>query len=92
MSTEKLTIGVVAPPAKSLANKTGAWRSQRPIFIHENCIGCRACEFCCPEGWVHGEAKKKMFDADLDYCKGCGMCAFECPADPKAIEMQLEEK
>ncbi|MDP6380917.1 MAG: 4Fe-4S binding protein [Phycisphaerae bacterium] len=92
MSLEKLTVGVVADPAKSLANKTGAWRNQRPIFIHENCIGCRACEMCCPEGCISGDAKTKMFDSDLDYCKGCGMCANECPADPKAIEMVVEEK
>ncbi|MCD4842810.1 MAG: 4Fe-4S binding protein, partial [Methanosarcinales archaeon] len=25
-----------------------------------------------------------------DYCKGCGICANECPKD--AIEMVLEEK
>jgi pyruvate ferredoxin oxidoreductase delta subunit len=26
----------------------------------------------------------------LDYCKGCGICAHECPR--MAIEMILEEK
>jgi pyruvate ferredoxin oxidoreductase delta subunit len=27
---------------------------------------------------------------DFDFCKGCGICANECPKD--AIEMVLEEK
>ena len=27
---------------------------------------------------------------DYDFCKGCGICANECPAD--AIEMGLEGK
>ncbi|MBT7348114.1 4Fe-4S binding protein, partial [Candidatus Falkowbacteria bacterium] len=27
---------------------------------------------------------------DLDYCKGCGICAEECPV--KCIEMKLDEK
>ncbi|AKB45854.1 Pyruvate:ferredoxin oxidoreductase, delta subunit [Methanosarcina sp. Kolksee] len=31
-----------------------------------------------------------FFEYDYDYCKGCGICANECPAD--AIEMILEEK
>jgi pyruvate ferredoxin oxidoreductase delta subunit len=31
-----------------------------------------------------------FFEYDYDYCKGCGVCANECPAD--AIEMVLEEK
>ncbi|KXA91095.1 pyruvate synthase, partial [candidate division MSBL1 archaeon SCGC-AAA259A05] len=29
-------------------------------------------------------------EVDLDYCKGCGICAKECPVD--AIEMVKEEK
>ena len=31
-----------------------------------------------------------IFEYDYDYCKGCGICSNECPAD--AIEMILEEK
>jgi Pyruvate/2-oxoacid:ferredoxin oxidoreductase delta subunit len=27
---------------------------------------------------------------DYDYCKGCGVCAEECPV--KAIRMELEKK
>ena len=27
---------------------------------------------------------------DYEHCKGCGICSFECPVDPKAIEMKLE--
>ncbi len=31
-----------------------------------------------------------LFVPDLNYCKGCGICANECPR--KAIRMVLEEK
>ena len=31
-----------------------------------------------------------MAGFDLDYCKGCGICANMCPAKPKAIEMMTE--
>ncbi len=102
LSMDKLSIGCVAPPGGSLTNKTGAWRSMRPVFKHEACIGCKACELVCPEGCVfenpaeqHVLEKPKRRevnhrDFDPDYCKGCGMCAIECPVDD--IDMVLEEK
>ncbi len=31
-----------------------------------------------------------LFVPDLNYCKGCGICANECPR--KAVRMVLEEK
>ncbi|MFW5987746.1 MAG: 4Fe-4S binding protein, partial [Methanohalophilus sp.] len=31
-----------------------------------------------------------FFEFDYDYCKGCGICANECPKE--AIDMVLEEK
>jgi pyruvate ferredoxin oxidoreductase delta subunit len=39
-----------------------------------------------------GSAQKAdiLFVPDLEYCKGCGICAHECPR--KVIEMVLEEK
>ena len=99
LSVEKLSIGCVAPPGESLANKTGAWRTQRPVFKHVACIGCRACELVCPEGCVFENPEAKHMveklkremadrDFDLDYCKGCGMCAAECPV--KDIDMVPE--
>ena len=33
--------------------------------------------------------KEKEIEIDYDYCKGCGICAEECPAD--AIVMEREE-
>ncbi|MCK4909669.1 MAG: 4Fe-4S binding protein, partial [Planctomycetes bacterium] len=34
----------------------------------------------------------KVVEFDLKYCKGCGICAEECPAKGKAITMVPEEK
>jgi len=98
---DKLSIGCVALPGGSLTYKTGAWRTLRPVFKHATCIGCRACELVCPEGCVFENPEKKHFveklkremadrDFDPDYCKGCGMCANECPVDD--IDMVMEEK
>ncbi len=40
----------------------------------------------CPEGAID----KKEMEIDLDYCKGCGICAAECPKG--AIVMIKEMK
>lgn len=75
------------------AGKTGYWRSFRPVIDHAKCIpslkGKPACYLCwlyCPEGVVKAEIPVSI---DLEYCKGCGVCAEECPA--KAITMVKEE-
>jgi pyruvate ferredoxin oxidoreductase delta subunit len=74
----KITTGLDSDARASLVNKTGSWRSTRPIFLQEKCTGCRLCEMVCPDGVVFAVEKKK-YTSDLDYCKGCGICAQECP-------------
>jgi pyruvate ferredoxin oxidoreductase delta subunit len=103
LSMDKLSIGCVALPGGSLVYKTGAWRTNRPVFKHVACNGCRSCELVCPEGCVfenpekkhtieQGGKKREVADRDFDpdYCKGCGMCAAECPVDD--IDMVPEVK
>lgn len=101
LSMDKLSIGCVAPPGGSLVYKTGAWRTNKPVFKHVACIGCRGCELVCPEGCVFENPEKKHMveklkreiadrDFDPDFCKGCGMCANECPVDD--IDMVPEVK
>ena len=45
----------------------------------------------CPDEAVIVE-DGKFIRFDYDYCKGCGICANECPAKEKAIEMILDKK
>jgi 2-oxoacid:acceptor oxidoreductase delta subunit (pyruvate/2-ketoisovalerate family) len=75
----------IAEPGSSVRNKTGGWRTMRPVRDKTKCTKCGICWQFCPDMAINEE-----FDVNLDYCKGCGICAQECPF--KAITMVKEEK
>jgi NADPH-dependent glutamate synthase beta subunit-like oxidoreductase len=55
-----------------------------------NCFECDNCFGVCPDNAVIKPGPDGApYAFDLDYCKGCGMCALECPCG--AIEMVPEE-
>ena len=81
--------GIVTEPGSASRYRTGDWRSQRPTFDLSKCIKCRLCQIYCPEGCID-ETKEGYFEVDLYYCKGCGICAEECPTD--VITMVEEEE
>lgn len=84
----KITKGAVIPnPGNTTDNKTGSWRSFKPLVDKVKCRKCGICVRFCPEGCID---MGKELEIDYDYCKGCGICAHECPF--KAIVMELEEK
>lgn len=53
-----------------------------------NCFECDNCYGICPDNAVVKLGPGKRFCFDYDYCKGCGLCAQECPCG--AIEMLPE--
>ncbi len=93
---KEMPLGLATPPMKTEAglvgpgsfveNKTGSWRTFKPILDHEKCIMCLFCWFYCPEGCI--ERTNNTLNINYDYCKGCGICASECPKN--AIEMVRE--
>jgi 2-oxoacid:acceptor oxidoreductase delta subunit (pyruvate/2-ketoisovalerate family) len=44
-----------------------------------NCFECDNCYGVCPDNAVVKLGPGKRFEFNYDYCKGCGMCATECP-------------
>jgi len=79
MTWKDLEIGsIVTEPGSARQYKTGDWRSQRPTYDFTRCIKCAVCQLFCPEGCVQQNAEG-YFEADLFYCKGCGICVRECP-------------
>jgi pyruvate ferredoxin oxidoreductase delta subunit len=85
----KLCKGGIAKPGTTLANRTGGWRTFKPVYHYERCMKCGLCELLCPESCIV-EMERGFYKIDYNYCKGCGICSNECPK--KAIEMVLEEK
>jgi pyruvate ferredoxin oxidoreductase delta subunit len=74
----------ISVPAEGSVGKTGSWRIFKPVLAEERCNKCYYCWIYCPEGCISKDLK-----INYDYCKGCGICAEECPA--KAITMEKEE-
>lgn len=50
-----------------------------------NCFECDNCYGICPDNAVKKLGPGKRFEFLYDFCKGCGLCAAECPCG--AIEM-----
>jgi pyruvate ferredoxin oxidoreductase delta subunit len=77
-------VSTISVPSEGSVGQTGSWRIFKPVMNEERCNKCLFCWIYCPEGCI-----TKGLQINFDYCKGCGICAEECPA--KAITMVKEE-
>ena len=90
---KKLPMAGSTPAGSAKFFRTGDWAAQQPHLIVENCISCFKCYFYCPDSAItmeEGADGKEYPKFDYFYCKGCGVCAHECPGrkDNKAIVME----
>ena len=81
--------GMVVEAGNIQQYETGSWRTYRPVQVEGRCTDCLRCWILCPDSAVLVE-EGKMAGFDYDHCKGCGICARECPPKAQAIEMKLE--
>lgn len=89
-------------PQLDLARRTGSFdevqgglTEDNALFEARRCLSCGNCFECdncygvCPDNAVIKLGPGRGFEFDYDYCKGCGLCAAECPCG--AIDMVPEE-
>ncbi|MCW3985736.1 MAG: 4Fe-4S binding protein [Candidatus Bathyarchaeota archaeon] len=67
---------------------TGDWRTFKPVRDPEKCTRCLLCPMICPDSAITWNKTTEDIEFNYDFCKGCGICANECPAD--AIKMVRE--
>jgi NADPH-dependent glutamate synthase beta subunit-like oxidoreductase len=89
-------------PQLALARRQGTFEEvhggldeQTALFEARRCLSCGNCFECdncfgvCPDNAVVKLGPGQRFRIDLDFCKGCGLCAKECPCG--AIDMVPEQ-
>jgi len=54
------------------------------------CAYCDVCRLLCPDLCITRDTESGRIVIDLDYCKGCGLCAHFCPKG--AITMTIEKR
>jgi pyruvate ferredoxin oxidoreductase delta subunit len=67
--------------------ETGDWRAVRPRLDKSPCRQCGWCSILCPVGCMQPEADG-YFHPNLKFCKGCGICVYECPANALTLEKE----
>ena len=72
---------------------TGGLTAANALFEARRCMSCGNCLECdncfsvCPDNAII-KLSPGHYEIDPDFCKGCGLCAAECPSG--AIEMYSE--
>lgn len=76
-------------PGPGDGGRTGSWRVKRPVIDPEKCIpakrhqpACFTCWLFCPDGVISRTIPPVI---NYEYCKGCEICAEECPANAIAM-------
>jgi 2-oxoacid:acceptor oxidoreductase delta subunit (pyruvate/2-ketoisovalerate family) len=70
-------------------DETNALYEARRCLSCGNCFECDNCYGVCPDNAVIKLGPGNRFRFNYDYCKGCGVCAAECPCG--AIAMVPED-
>ena len=66
-------------------DETNALFEARRCLSCGNCFECDNCYGVCPDNAVIKLGPEQRYQFNYDYCKGCGLCAAECPCGAIAM-------
>lgn len=66
-------------------DETNALFEARRCMSCGNCFECDNCYGVCPDNAVVKLGPGERYAFNYDYCKGCGICAMECPCGAIAL-------
>lgn len=67
-------------------DETNALFEARRCLSCGNCFACDNCYGVCPDNAVIKTKNGQGYQFNYDFCKGCGLCAAECPCGAIALE------
>lgn len=70
-------------------NEEVAMAEAKRCLSNFTCSYCEVCILLCPDLCITRNELTEEIEIDLNYCKGCGICACVCPKG--AIKMIFEE-
>ena len=73
---------------KGLTEENALYEARRCMSCG-NCFECDNCYGVCPDNVIEKLGPGRGYKIDYEFCKGCGICANECPCG--AIDMKKEE-
>jgi 2-oxoacid:acceptor oxidoreductase delta subunit (pyruvate/2-ketoisovalerate family) len=91
---DRLNTWYYSPARSQAAGSPDTLNGAQALFEARRCLTCGSCFECdncyglCPDDAIVKHGVDGRYTIDLDYCKGCGICAHECPSG--AIEMVPE--
>lgn len=65
---------------------------ERAVLEAARCLSCGTCNLCqtcvlvCPDACCRLDEEEEKIVIDLYHCKGCGICAYECPRGVLVME------
>lgn len=89
--------GVILESGNAADYETGTWRTRRPLWHPQACIHCLTCWVFCPEdafrleqgAAAQGAPRARIREINYYHCKGCGLCARECPVNKKGVQTAI---
>jgi Pyruvate/2-oxoacid:ferredoxin oxidoreductase delta subunit len=80
------------PGSVALVEKNRSLDREGAMAEAERCLSCGTCNLCqrcvisCPDACIDLDETGTRIVLDSRYCKGCGICAYECPRGVLTME------